>query len=114
MTTMTKISGACAGLAMLAAMASPAGAAVTVYDATQVSYSRYTILERLWVDSWITAVNMPDASTREAAVQGLVHKAERISADGLVNVHCLRQRGWTGGAGNYFCYGDAIKLKKTP
>jgi hypothetical protein len=85
---------------------------VTIYDATQVSHAHYTVLERLWVDSWITAVNMPDTPTREAAVQGLVRRAEQIRADGLVNVHCLRQRGLTGGAGNYYCYGDAIKRRE--
>ncbi len=89
-------------------MAGSAHAAVTLYDATQISYDRYRIVKRLWVDSWRTAFGVPHQATREAAVQDLVRAAESLGADGLVNVHCL---GGTESLRGYYCYGNAIKLK---
>jgi len=104
-------SAACGMLSLLAIIAAPALGGVTVYDATQLNYDRYEVIERLWVDSWRTAVYMPQAATREAAVADLVKAAERLDADGLVNVYCpTPHRG--DAADSHYCYGYAIRLKK--
>ena len=95
------------GLALIAAAAS-AHAAVTVYDATQISYDRYRVIKRLWVDSWRTVIGVPHEATREAALQSLVQAAEGLGADGLVNVYCV---GGTPSLSSYYCYGNAIKVK---
>ncbi|HWI13943.1 MAG TPA: hypothetical protein VNT02_06795 [Burkholderiales bacterium] len=88
-----------------------AHAAVTIYDATQLSYDRYRVVKRLWVDSWRTAIGVPHEPTREAAVQALVDAAESAGADGLINVYCV---GGTPSLSDYYCYGNAIKVKSTP
>jgi uncharacterized protein YbjQ (UPF0145 family) len=98
------------GLALIAAAGS-AHAVVTVYDATQISYDRYRIVKRLWADSWRTAIGVPHEATREAALQSLVHAAEGLGADGLVDVYCV---GGTPSLSSYYCYGNAIKVKGKP
>lgn len=95
----------CAAALTAAGSAHPA---VTVYDATQISYDRYRVIKRLWVDSWMTAIGVPHEATREAALQSLVQAAEGLGADGLVNVHCV---GGTPSLSSYYCYGNAIKVK---
>ena len=95
------------GLALIAAAGS-AHAAVTVYDATQISYDRYRVIKRLWVDSWKTAIGVSHEPTREAAVQSLVRAAEGLGADGLVNVYCV---GGTPSLSDFYCYGNAINVK---
>lgn len=95
------------GLA-LAATAGGAQAAVTLYDATQISHDRYRVVKRLWADSWRTAFGVPHHATREAAVQDLMQAAERAGANGLVNVYCV---GGTESARGYYCYGNAIQVK---
>lgn len=97
-----------AGGLALALAAVNAHAAVTIYDATQLSYDRYRVVKRLWVDSWRTAIGVPHEATREAAVQALVDAAEGVGADGLVNVHCV---GGTASLSDYYCYGNAVKVK---
>src|SRR5512133_297108 len=98
------------GLALVAAAGS-AHAVVTVYDATQISYDRYRVIKRLWVDSWRTAIGVPHEATREAALQSLVQAAEGVGADGLVNVYCV---GGTPSLSSYYCYGNAIKVTPKP
>ena len=95
------------GLA-LAIAAAGTHAAITIYDATQLSYDRYRVVKRLWVDSWRTAIGVPHEATREAAVQALVEAAESVGADGLINVHCV---GGTASLTDYYCYGNAIQVK---
>jgi len=95
------------GLALITASGS-AHAVVTVYDATQISYDRYSIVKRLWVDSWRTVIGIPHQATREAALQSLVQAAEGVGADGLVDVYCV---GGTPSLSSYYCYGNAIKVK---
>lgn len=93
---------------VLAAIAGNTHAAVTIYDATQLSYDDYRLIKRLWADSWRTAFGVPHADTREAAIQDLVQAAESVGANGLVNVHCV---GGTEALRSYYCYGNAIEVK---
>lgn len=98
------------GLA-LATSAAGAQAALKVYDATQLSYDRYTVIKRLWADSWRTAFGVPHHATREAAVEDILQAAESAGADAVVNLYCV---GGTPSLSGYYCYGEAVKLKAKP
>ncbi len=108
-------------LLMLCAAMFPAGAVhaqgaadtapLRVFDATELSLKQYTVVRRIWGDSWRTAFQVPKFQDAGEAVQSLVAEATRAGADGLINVHCLNDRG-RGGNNAYFCYGNAIRLRQ--
>jgi uncharacterized protein YbjQ (UPF0145 family) len=81
---------------------------VRVFDAGELTSDRYTVVERIWTGTLRTLYWVPTHDDAGAAVTALTDKARRLGADGVVNLHCLNDGGWTGG---YFCYGLAIKLK---
>ena len=82
--------------------------AIRVYDATQLTLDRYTVLKRIWTQTWRSAFWVPSYDERADAVSALTSRAADEGADGVINLHCLNDTSWGGG---YFCYGLAIKLK---
>ena len=105
------------GIALAAAAATtavaqepPNQAPLRTFDATQLSPDRYTVVRRIWVDSWRTAFDVPVHPESSAALAQLSDEAVRAGADAITNVICLNdERGWA--RGGYFCYGLAVKLK---
>lgn len=97
-------------LCVAAGLAHGADAAqVKVFDATQLTLDRYTVVTRVWTQSWRSAFWVPEYGTADDAIEALTSKAESAGADGLINLHCLNDtEGWGSG---YICYGLAIKLK---
>ena len=84
-------------------------ALVKVFDATQLTQDRYTVVTRIWTQSWRSAFWVPEYDKVEDAIEALTSKAADAGANGVINLHCLYDKdGW--GAG-YFCYGLAIQLK---
>lgn len=84
-------------------------ARVKVFDATQLSLDRYTVVKRIWTETWRSAFWVSTYDDASDAIAALTSKAADAGADGVVNLHCLND---TGGWGSgYFCYGLAIKLK---
>jgi hypothetical protein len=81
---------------------------VRVFDAGELTFDRYTVVERIWTGTLRTLFWVPTHEDAGAAVTALTDKARSLGADGVVNLHCLKDDGWTGG---YFCYGLAVKLK---
>lgn len=79
-----------------------------IFDAGELTPNRYTVIERIWTGTWGASFWFPSHDDAAAAVAALTDKATRLRADGVVNVHCLNDRGWNNG---YYCYGLAIKLK---
>lgn len=93
--------------------AGPAAAAdavwVHVYDATELTFDRYTVVKRIWTQTWHSAFWVSTYDERADAIAALTTKAADVGADGVINLHCVND---TGGWGSgYFCYGLAIKLK---
>jgi hypothetical protein len=88
----------------------PATAAseVPLYLTTQLMPSQYTVVERLWTDSWRSNISYPSFGSAEAGLQALKRDAAAEGAGGLLNVMCLDARGWKNG--KLLCYGDAIKF----
>jgi uncharacterized protein YbjQ (UPF0145 family) len=90
----------------------PAEAApVRVYDATQITPDRYTVIRRVWVNSWRSAFFVPVSRTAGDAITALVNEAASAGADGVVNLHCLEGSDGVFPLHGYYCYGNAIKLK---
>jgi hypothetical protein len=79
-------------------------APVRVFDAGELRPDRYTVVERIWTGTLRTLFWVPSHDDSGAAVTALTDKARSLGADGVVNLHCLRD-------GGYYCYGLAIKLK---
>jgi uncharacterized protein YbjQ (UPF0145 family) len=86
-----------------------AAPAVKVYDATELALHRYAVVKRLWAGTWRSSFWVPTYDNASAALKALTEKAADLEADGVINVHCLSE---SAGAGGFFCYGLAIKLKQ--
>lgn len=97
----------------LCAAAGPALAAdaaeIKVYDATQLTFDRYTVLKRIWTQTWRPAFWISNYGERADAVAALISRAADEGADAVINLDCQNDKGWWGWG--YFCYGLAIKLK---
>lgn len=94
-------------LAAGAAAAEPAP--IRVFDAGELALDRYTVIKRLWTGTLRASFRIPEYSDAGTAIAALTSEAGNLGADGVVDLHCLNDRGgW--GAG-YICYGLAIKLK---
>ena len=105
----------CCSIALTLGVASAAfaqgSAGPRVYQVGEITYNRYTVLERIWVGSWRSAFYVPGRADEKGAVEALKEEAARLGADGIVNLHCINDSsGFMGGA-DHFCYANAIKLK---
>ena len=101
----------CAIAAGYAMAQDPAPAApLRVYDATELTPDRYTVIRRIWVESWRSALVYPEHADSSVAIGALSAEAVRFGADALTNLSCLNDRRARLGGG-YFCYGLAIKLR---
>jgi uncharacterized protein YbjQ (UPF0145 family) len=85
--------------------------AVRIYDASELTLDRYTIVKRIWTGTWRASLWVPGYREPEAAIEALKAQAADAGADGVVNLHCLSDPGWND---EYVCYGLAIKLKQPP
>jgi hypothetical protein len=97
----------CAAPVMSAAAAD--SAAPRVYQVGEITRDRYTVMERIWVDSLRTAFWLPMHADERAAIEAVVSEAAHLGADGVVNLHCLNDS--SGFFRGHFCYANAIKLK---
>lgn len=94
------------------ALAQPAGRdVVAVYDATQIPFDSYTVVKRLGVESWRSAIGIPVFRDEASARQAALAEAARSGANGVINMHCLTRTGGLFDPSGYYCYGNAIKLK---
>jgi uncharacterized protein YbjQ (UPF0145 family) len=87
-------------------------ATVQVFDATQLTLDRYTVVKRIWTQTWRAAFWIPEYDNAADAIEALKSRAADEGADAVIDLHCLNDKdGW--GAG-YLCYGLAIKTKDGP
>ena len=82
-----------------------------IYQVGEITFDRYTVLERIWVDSWWASFDVPVRADEAAAIEALKQEASRHGADGIVNLHCLNDSRALFGRAGHFCYANAIKLK---
>lgn len=102
----------CPGVAFAAAGSARGADSIRIYDPADLNLGRYEILERLWVESWRSAFDVPRHADARAAVAELKTAAARLGADGLINVVCVPDPGWRQQGSNVFCHALAIRLKK--
>ena len=87
----------------------PDAPAVRIYDVCELTSNRNKIVKRIWTGTWRASLWVASHREQEAAIEALKAQAADAGADGVVNLHCLRDPGWND---EYFCYGLAIKLKQ--
>ena len=100
------LNGLCASAGVSAA------ASVPVYDPTQLALGGYAVLERINVQGWQSAFNIPGHPTEDAARDAVLAQAGRLGADGVTNLKCMSQTDSLFKSAGYYCYANAIKLKK--
>ncbi len=86
-------------------------APIKVYEPGTLAPGAYTVIDRLWVSGWRTVFDVPRYPDAESAVRALLHEAERMGGDGVVNMHCMQSAGVVSRWGGHYCYGSVIKLK---
>ena len=86
--------------------------AVPVYDATQLALGRYTVLKRIPVGDWRTAFWVGGHDDIAAAQNAVLGEAARLGADGVINLVCLDQTDRLWSPAGYYCYANAISLKR--
>ena len=85
-------------------------APLRIFDATQLTPDRYTVIKRIWVETGRSAFWIPAHGDSGAAIAALTAEAARLGADAVTNLVCLNdRRAWLDRG--YFCYGVAIKLR---
>src|SRR5258705_4805900 len=73
-------------------------APLPAFDATQLTPDRYTVIKRLWVDSWRTVFDVPTHAESSAALAQLSDDAAELRGRAVTNVLCLNdQRSCYGG-----------------
>ncbi|MCC7485550.1 MAG: hypothetical protein IT529_11265 [Burkholderiales bacterium] len=104
-------------VALFAALAAATGVAaeegarpVPGVDATRLTPDRYTVLGRLWVQTWQSAFDVPRHGEAGAAIAELGVEARRLGADAITNVACFNDQGGPVNRG-WFCHALAVKLK---
>jgi hypothetical protein len=87
-------------------------AAVPVYDSTQIAFARYSVIKRVGVDDWSSSFRIRGHNDLATAQQAVIGEAARVGADGVINLTCFDQTDRIFKPEGYFCYGNAIRLKK--
>ena len=110
---MTKFLCRCAAFAfvVLASAASAAPEDIRVYEPGTLTRDRYEVVERLWADSWRSAIYIPGHADQTAAIAAMKNEALRRGANALTNVACLTDGKPLWGSGPHFCYALAIRVK---
>jgi hypothetical protein len=102
----------CLALAAAApAVAGPASALLPIYDSTQLALDSYVVIERIGVQGWRSAFNIPGYADEASARHAVLAQAQRVGADGVINLHCLGQTDRLYKPAGYYCYANAIRLR---
>ena len=96
----------------IAAAAQTAGGSVPVYDSTQIAFASYSVIKRVGVDDWSSSFRIRGHQDLAGAQQAVIGEAARVGADGVINLTCFDQTDRIFKPAGYFCYGNAIRLKK--
>ena len=94
------------------AAAAHAAVEVTIYDSTQLAFHRYTVVKRIGLEDWESAFRIRGHRDLAGARQAVVDEAARAGADGVINLTCFDKTDRLFNPAGYFCYGNAIRVKK--
>ena len=99
-------------LASASITASATAAELPIYDATQVAFGDYTIVKRVWAETWRSWFWVGGEANEDAAKRSLVVQAEKAGANALVNVTCMARTDGMFVTRGHYCYGDAVRTTK--
>jgi hypothetical protein len=105
------IAVACSAFAS-GAFAAPSANRMAVYDATQLAHDSYVVVERIGIDTWKSAFGIGGYRDEPNARNAVLARAERLGADGVINLHCLGQTDRLFNPAGYYCYGNAIRVRR--
>jgi hypothetical protein len=95
------------------AVAQPPGTGtVPIYDSTQIALDRYTVVRRIGITGWESAFRIRGHADVESAQRALLAEAARAGADGVINLICFDKTDRIFKPAGYFCYGNAIRIRK--
>jgi len=63
---------------------------VTLHESQASAPSNYKVIQRIWVDSWASALFVPGYASREEAAQTMRQKAADLGGNGVLNFACYR------------------------
>jgi heat shock protein HslJ len=66
---------------------------VRVYESVVAAPQVATVVKRLWVESWGSAIGVPSYDTPAEAEADFREQAARLGGNGVVNFGCYRMRG---------------------
>ena len=92
------------------AVAAPGGVP-RIYKIGEITLDRYVVIERIWVGTLRSAIWVPTHADQAGAIEAVLAEAARLGADGVVNLHCLHDRGGLRPLAGHYCYANAIRLK---
>jgi hypothetical protein len=80
---------------------------VTLHESQASAPSNFKVIQRIWVDSWASALFVPTYASREEAAQTMRQKAADLGGNGVINFACYR---WY--ADNAFgCNGTVVRFQ---
>ena len=88
------------------------GGTVPIYDATQVAFDRYVVIQRVGIGDWRSALGRGGHASLDAAKDAVLNEAARVGADGIVNLTCFDQTDRVFNPAGYFCYANAVRVKR--
>jgi len=106
------LSAAAAGCASKPAVkgAKVAPSEVRVYATPDLLASQYTLVERVWTDSWRTNITYPSFDKDADGIDAMKRVASKAGANALIHVICLDARSKPSSSPSLYCYGDAIRV----
>ena len=63
---------------------------IPVYESVTGSPRVASVVKRLWVDSWVTAISVPSYRSADDAAADLKEQASALGGNGIINFGCYR------------------------
>ncbi|HUI59867.1 MAG TPA: hypothetical protein VLX90_06575 [Steroidobacteraceae bacterium] len=104
------LAGGCASHKPIVKGERVAPADVRVYESTDLLRNQYTLVQRVWTDSWRTNISYPSFGSEADGLDAMKRIAADSGANGLIHVICLDGRAHASSSPLLYCYGDAIRV----
>ena len=82
---------------------------IPVYESATGSPRVATVVKRLWVDSWITAISVPSYTSAQEAAADMKEHASALGGNGIINFGCYPQTGASDA--RLWCNGTVVRFK---
>jgi hypothetical protein len=84
---------------------------IRVYEPGTIVPDAYTVVKRLWTETWRSAFILPAFPDAAAAVAAMKQEAAKIGADAVTNVMCLPDATLPRPTTKVYCHGQLIRMK---